>query len=418
MGTIVMVMHQGRRLLFDRRDVALTVVVTALSFITGIDRLGTWLGWTTPQRPSDALAVLLVLGQALPLLLLTRAPAASVLAISAAFGVHQALGYSPTFATISLYIALFNAGSRQRTHRKALMVTEAAAYVGLALVLSLLGSANSLTDYALFFPLPAGCWVLGAWTRRLLLDQARAKDDALRATMQDERERIARELHDVVTHHVTAMVMQSQAARYQHPGIHPELTRLFLGECAGTVPTAKRGPGGGGIRPSQMVALATASIVKDRRAAVRVADSAQSTSDLGNGGVPGDLLECAVATPAQRRRETPGAAVLIMIQAQRLVTGVPARARVLMVTADPIETSSVGADLDLHPAIALTQNAGAGPLRRDPRWLLVRCHPRPFVRPLRRPRSYAEYASHSTLSFTVRSLPLDARPYRKPTDGQ
>jgi signal transduction histidine kinase len=211
----VRVLNQwDRRIPFDRRDVGLTLVVTALSFTAGIDRLGTWLGWTTAQRPFDALAVVLILGHALPLLVLGRAPAASLLAISAAFGIHQALGYSPTVATIGLYLALFNAGSCQLRHRNVLMVVEAAGYVALGITLSLLGSTNSFTDYVLFFSLPAGCWLLGAWTRRLLRDQGRVKDDALKATMQDERERIARELHDVVTHHVTAMVMQSEAARY------------------------------------------------------------------------------------------------------------------------------------------------------------------------------------------------------------
>ena len=56
--------------------------------------------------------------------------------------------------------------------------------------------------------------------------------ERLKAVRQDERLDLARELHDVVAHHVTGIVVQAQAARFTG-GDHPERLTMALGSIEG-----------------------------------------------------------------------------------------------------------------------------------------------------------------------------------------
>jgi signal transduction histidine kinase len=203
-----------RALPANRRDVLLTAIVTALSFTPGLADKGTWLGWYEAQRPFGPLAAALVLAHCLPLLVRRRAPWLCLLLVSAAFFAYQCLGFRPTFASAALYLALFSAGVHQARFRRTTAVAWLVGYAALSAFLMALDAPDPAVVYVEFLPLPAGCWVLGTWARSRLGDQERRQRLDLEAAVREEREHIARELHDVVTHHVTAMVMQADAMRY------------------------------------------------------------------------------------------------------------------------------------------------------------------------------------------------------------
>ncbi|QUQ65955.1 sensor kinase [Kutzneria sp. CA-103260] len=195
------------------RDHEIALGVTVLAFIPPLAALGGEFG-DLPRRPADALAVLLVLGQTVPLAVRGRWPALCLAVTGIAFAVHESMGYPQNIAAIGLYIALYSVGSLQNRHRMALAIAATAAYVAFAAVLAWLGSPDRMLDSAVFYVALAAWWLLGAFVRRRRQDEVERRRLAELAAAADERARIARELHDVVTHHVTAMVVQADAAQF------------------------------------------------------------------------------------------------------------------------------------------------------------------------------------------------------------
>jgi signal transduction histidine kinase len=130
-------------------------------------------------------------------------------------------GYAPPF--VAMLVALYTVASAERLR------TSMLALAGSVAVAAPLGVQQEWADYpeaprlpvavaitGLYALLDTAAWGIGRWARRsrdqisdLELRRQRAAEEATRA----ERRRIAHELHDIVSHSVSVMVLQARGAR-------------------------------------------------------------------------------------------------------------------------------------------------------------------------------------------------------------
>ena len=192
------------------RDWVLVAVLVPTAVLEGVLRED--LAW----RP-----VALVLGVAVVVLLLWRRTSPLVV-VAAAFGALAATGVAPFFGadeSVGLYTntcvlllpySLFRWGAGR----------EAAIGLSIILVAYVVGVAGDFTGVVdaliagvfLLFPAALGASVRYRATSRLReIDQVKLR----------EREQLARELHDTVAHHVSAIAIQAQAGRTVAPS-HPD----------------------------------------------------------------------------------------------------------------------------------------------------------------------------------------------------
>jgi signal transduction histidine kinase len=85
-------------------------------------------------------------------------------------------------------------------------------------------------------------WRLRGETRRRDAVVRAAQDSLLEHVARGERARIARELHDVVAHHISMIAVQAEAARLTTPGMPPEGAKrlIAIGDTARTALTEMR----------------------------------------------------------------------------------------------------------------------------------------------------------------------------------
>ncbi|MFI1990947.1 sensor histidine kinase [Actinoplanes sp. NPDC020271] len=222
--------ERWRRLPVPVRDLPLALALALASLAPGVNSHGTQLG-DVPTRPLDAFAVAVVAVECLPLAIRRRWPAAGLALVSLGFATDQLRGYH-TLAATALTIAVFSAGAHLERYRRPTVLLVTVAYVQLVVALSGTGAAESPAGFVTFYAGMAALWWFGANLRTGRAAEAERRRAVAEASRAAERARIARELHDVVTHHVTAMVVQAEAARYLTA--RPERLEQTLAAITGT----------------------------------------------------------------------------------------------------------------------------------------------------------------------------------------
>ncbi|MEU0474073.1 sensor histidine kinase [Streptomyces olivaceus] len=201
-----------RRLDVTVRDLPLGLLFLVASLLPSLQGHGTEFGGL-PTRPADALAGVAAVLQCVPIAVRRRWPLVCLALVSAGFALDQIRGYH-LFAGTMLPIALLSAGMHLERHRRATVIGGTVAFAALSAEMYRRGPGEAVVEFVAFYLTLALVWGIGAWMRSARAAEADRRRRVAEDARNAERSRIARELHDVVTHHVTAMVVQSEAARY------------------------------------------------------------------------------------------------------------------------------------------------------------------------------------------------------------
>jgi signal transduction histidine kinase len=197
-----------------------------------------------PLGSPPGAAIVIVVGLALllvqvgPLLWRRRYPSLVLLLVAGAFAARILLGFNPGIAGFGLLVAMYSVAAYEVGARRVFfLVVAGLGFVAGFVVFGVTGNPRSfaITVPSVFF---VAAWLIGDYlrTRRAYVAQLeeraarleRERDQDRRLAADEERTRIARELHDVVAHDVSVIAIQAGAARAVQ-GTRPEAAAQALG---------------------------------------------------------------------------------------------------------------------------------------------------------------------------------------------
>jgi signal transduction histidine kinase len=177
-------------------------------------------------RAGSMIGVLLLAAETLPLTWRRRSPRAVLAVMTASAIVLLLAGFRPTVADLGLVVAVYSVAGH--SSRRSAVIAGLAFLVALAAVMAIADvkypqEQTQPQQYIVNFASFAFAWFLGLLQRNrrehtakleaLNRQLAEERESRARWAVSEERSRIARELHDVIAHAVSVMVVQAGAAR-------------------------------------------------------------------------------------------------------------------------------------------------------------------------------------------------------------
>ncbi len=214
------------------RPVVFDVLIAVVVFIVSVQPLLQPQGCGCP--PVRWWGYGLVLTQCLPLVWRRRFPVWTAVLIGIALAVQGEVALPEPVLPFAGLVALYTVAAHARRKQAVLAAVLTAVVL---LVILVVDPAADAQDYTVLYLIFATAWLLGdsARSRReraLQLEESAAqlrltRNAEAQRVVVEERNRIAREMHDVVAHHVSLMVVQAEAGPVVLPGAPDKAVEVF-----------------------------------------------------------------------------------------------------------------------------------------------------------------------------------------------
>ena len=201
----------------NRRDAVVAIVLLGLMVVSVAGKQP-----DAGQRGADVFAYALAVPLTLPFAVHRRWPMASLICVLAAFGTYAVANYA-VYPGVSLFAILFGIASHSDRRRSITALALGIAAMVLALATQPTGVVTS-ADWTSSLLAIAVAWLAGEnyrsrrarWAaledRAAMLENEREERD--RRAVADERLRIARDLHDIVSHSMSVIAVQAATGHH------------------------------------------------------------------------------------------------------------------------------------------------------------------------------------------------------------